>query len=482
MISSMQKSLFESVDTHLSSYLNDWLTFSTQRYTLPEQNIQDIRASITHSLYTYGLSPRFLDPAQTILYAASPYPAPYTLLLSLQLPSLPMRPEQQEAYMLPLFASIAAYQHLQQFFHPHNQTSAQSPSTPIAPVTSITPIALKWLITLTPSHTLHATGTGEQASYTTIEHSIQEQHALLKADGCLLFTPHSELDIFTSTVEDPLETLPQLILGSRGRLQVELVTHTTTRQLPTHYGTIVPDAAWQLLWALNSIKDAREDVLIDDFYDQLKAPEDALLSALATLAGRTHIAEQDCGVAHLIAGLHGVQQLYAYFLTPSCSVTQLQCVSGMQPAQHEQAESREQTALAGYARAQLDFHLVPEQDPEAIFSSLQRHLSQQRDQSIEVHKITTHAPAATSIGERLVEVTHTAFQAAYSRLPLLVPLGTNVPTFSLLRRELKLPTLAIALPWLTQTQGNTTQAMPAVYVEQLLKTFVLLFAEMGEKE
>ncbi|BCL83318.1 hypothetical protein ccbrp13_57830 [Ktedonobacteria bacterium brp13] len=479
MISSAQKSLFESVDIHLSSYLKDWLTFSTQRYTLPEQNIQDIRASITHSLYTYGLSPRFLDPAQTILYAASPYPAPYTLLLSLQLPSLPMEPEQQEAYMLPLFASITAYQHLQQLFHPQNQTNSRSPFIPIAP---ITPIAFKWLITLTPSHSLHATGTSKQASYTTVERIIQKQHSLLKADGCLLFTPHSELDIFTSTAEDPLETLPQLILGSRGRLQVELVTNTTTRQLPTHYGTIVPDAAWQLLWALNSIKDAREDVLIDDFYDQLKAPEDELLSVLATLAGRTHISEQDCGVAHLIAGLHGVQQLYAYFLTPSCSVTHLQCVPGMQPARHEQAESREQTALAGYARARLDFHLVPEQDPEAIFSSLQRHLSQQRDQSIEVHKITAHAPGVTSIGERLVDVTRTAFQAAYSRPPILVPLGANVPTFSLLRRELKLPTLAIALPWLTQTQSNTTQAMPAVYIEQLLKTFVLLFAEMGEKE
>lgn len=476
MISSMQKSLFESVDTHLSSYLNDWLTFSTQRYTLPEQNIQDIRTSITHSLYTYGLSPRFLDPAQTILYAASPYPAPYTLLLSLQLPSLPMKPEQQEASMLPLFASIAAYRHLQQFFHPQNQTNSQPPST------SIAPIAIKWLITLTPSHTLNATGTSEQASLVTVERIIQEQHSLLKADGCLLFTPRSELDIFTSTMEDPLETLPQLILGSRGRLQVELVTHTTTRQLPTHYGTIVPDAAWQLLWALNSIKGAGEDVLIDGFYDQLKAPEDELLSALATLAGRTHIAEQDCGVAHLIAGLHGVQQLYAYFLTPSCSVTYLQSVPGMQPTQHGQGESREQTALAGYARAQLDFHLVPEQDPETIFSSLQRHLSQQRDQSIEVHKITAHAPSVTSIGERLVELTRTAFQAAYSRLPILVPLGTNVPTFSLLRRELKLPTLAIALPWLTQAQDSTAQTMPAVHIEQLLKAFVLLFAGIGEKK
>jgi Acetylornithine deacetylase/Succinyl-diaminopimelate desuccinylase and related deacylases len=471
MISSMHKNLFESVNKQLSSYLNDWLHLSTQGYTLPEQQIQatstqatstqDIQTSIIRYFHYYKIYARFLDSDRRFLYAETP-PSQQTLLLYILIPT-------PAPALYHLFASLAAYTHLQQ-----QQPSAQR-----------TPLALKWLIEIRPVSSIpsasSATASPQDPQSSTLAQILAEQSQLLTADAGLLLTPDSELQAFVHTTTDTSdgheqEEPPQLIVGSRGLLQVELTAQTTRVLLPTSYGSIVPDAAWQLLWTLQSIKDAREDIRIDGFYDQLSAPEDEILTALTTLAEQFQISPEYCGGERFLADLHGVQLLYAYFLTPSCSITTLQAP---RPGSSTTAE---RTSLPGYARAQLDFNLVPAQDPLAIFQSLQHHLSEQQEQYSQARLLTAQAPEQTNSKEQIVRATQTALQAAYQQTPLLIPLGNSTPAFSLIQKQLHIPTVAVVFPWLQQSATKKMLAAPLTRLEPLLKTFMLLFALLRERE
>jgi hypothetical protein len=425
----MQKILLDGVEKHLSSYLDDWQYLSTQGETSPVHdtpttaaptivtptiNIQEI---ITHYWHKYGIRSRYLNTEQTLLYAETGQPATHTLLFHA---SIPPDMTKQKAFIFPLLTTIAAYQQYQT-------------------ISSLPSLALKWLIEvqqpLGTENALYAQGSLEQACTT--------EQSLLQADGCILYSTHSELCI---TVD-----VPQLILGTKGMLEVELI-HQTAQQatIPAQYGAIAPNAAWQLLWLLNSLKDEREDIQIEGFYDQLVVLEDEALVSLPTLP-QTATATKD--IDQLVAGLQGAQQHYAYFLTPTCSITALQ--SSYPPT--TRVEQPTQPMLPTVAKAQLDFRLVPAQDPYDIYNKLQHHLQDHGHKQIQTRLLSAYTPAATPVHEPLIAITRQAFQTTYHADPVIVPLGAFIPSFSTLRQHLALPTIAITPPCLYSHEQHTEE-------------------------
>ncbi|MEE8347082.1 MAG: M20/M25/M40 family metallo-hydrolase, partial [Dehalococcoidia bacterium] len=89
-----------------------------------------------------------------------------------------------------------------------------------------------------------------------MEEFVEEQRGLLAADACVW-----EGGGVT------WEGIPQLTLGVKGLLYVELEANTVNRDAHSSYGTVLPNAAWRLAWALASIKGPDEGVLIDGFYN-----------------------------------------------------------------------------------------------------------------------------------------------------------------------------------------------------------------------
>jgi hypothetical protein len=61
-------------------------------------------------------------------------------------------------------------------------------------------------------------------------------------------------------------------LGVKGLLYVELTCNTIAHDAHSSYGTILPNAAWRLVWALSTIKGQDERVMIAGFYDDVRPP------------------------------------------------------------------------------------------------------------------------------------------------------------------------------------------------------------------
>ena len=68
------------------------------------------------------------------------------------------------------------------------------------------------------------------------------------------------------------EGLPMVTLGVKGLLYVELTCETINRDAHSSYGTVLPNAAWRLVWALSTIKSPDERIQIEGFYDDVRPP------------------------------------------------------------------------------------------------------------------------------------------------------------------------------------------------------------------
>ena len=94
-----------------------------------------------------------------------------------------------------------------------------------------------------------------------MEEFVEEHRELLSADACLW-----EGGGVT------WEGLPMVTLGVKGLLYVELTCETINRDAHSSYGTVLPNAAWRLVWALSTIKSPDERVQIEGFYDDVRPP------------------------------------------------------------------------------------------------------------------------------------------------------------------------------------------------------------------
>ncbi len=95
-----------------------------------------------------------------------------------------------------------------------------------------------------------------------LEPFIAEHQALLSGDVCVWEIGGVDH-----------ENVPIQMVGLRGICYVEL--HAKTANQDVHSGTggsIFPNAAWRLVWALNSLKDENENIKLPGFYDDVLPP------------------------------------------------------------------------------------------------------------------------------------------------------------------------------------------------------------------
>ncbi len=153
--------------------------------------------------------------------------------------------------------------------------------------------------------------------------------------------------------------VPMQYAGLRGICYVELSVETASTDIHSGLGgSIFPNAAWRLTWALATLKDRDERIRIPGHYDSVRKPtarDRELMAALPEVAGEYR---ERYGVAKFLRGLEGgVDLRVAEVFEPTCTICGL--TSGYQGAGSK-------TVLPAQASAKVDFRLVPDQMPEDV--------------------------------------------------------------------------------------------------------------------
>lgn len=219
------------------------------------------------------------------------------------------------------------------------------------------------------------------------------------------------------------EGRPVQHLGLRGICYVELSVKTGT--LDAHSGlggSIFPNAAWRLVWALNTLKDQNEHIRIPGFYDDVKPPSARDLALIANLPDDSQDLINTYGLKGFLKEMTGGPELRReeVFL-PTCTICGL--TSGYQGPGSK-------TVLPAQASAKVDFRLVPDQKPREILEKLRRHLDAEGFSDVEIKYLGGEAPGRTDPDHPFVKLTLEAAREAYGMEPVIAPMvGGSGPNF-----------------------------------------------------
>jgi acetylornithine deacetylase/succinyl-diaminopimelate desuccinylase-like protein len=314
------------------------------------------------------------------------------------------------------------------------------------------PIRIKWVIE----------GEEETGSQN-LDAFLAAFHDRLAADGCLW-----EFGTFH------WDGTPQLMLGMKGMLTVELGVEGPNRDLHSSMAAYVSSPVWRLVWALATLKDESEYVLIDGFYDSMRPPSTADLALLKQLPDDTAARLASTGLTDFAMGLSGYQLRVAEVFSPTCNIHGLW-------AGYEGEGSK--TILPREAHAKLDLRLVPDQDPDEILRLLRRHLDEKGFSDVTVTQIEgSLAPARTDPSGPFVALARAACAELSDRAPLVHPSSAASGPMSSFTRGLGLPVVALGCGY----PGSATHAPDEnIRVADFVagtKLIALLIARMAEAD
>lgn len=208
------------------------------------------------------------------------------------------------------------------------------------------------------------------------------------------------------------EDRPEIILGLKGIICVDLEVRGAVRDLHSSMGTIVPNPAWRLAWALNSIKGMDETILIEGFYDDVRPPAPDVIEAIKAMPSNEAELQADLKIDRFVRDLRGEDLQLFSILQPACNINGL--ISGY-------TSEGSKTVLPCYAKAKLDFRLVPDQRPDDILAKLRKHLDRHGFSDVVISAENGERPARTPLDSLFVKVLTAAAWEVYGAEPIVKP-------------------------------------------------------------
>ncbi len=239
---------------------------------------------------------------------------------------------------------------------------------------------------------------------------VQDHLNLLQSDGAIWEEGYVEVGEH-----------PTLLLGVRGILYVELEIKTMNADAHSGNAHALPNAAWKMNCALNSIRNCDFEILIPGFYDAVREPTKEELRLFDEWPDIELSWKKQYGVENFNNNLKGNDLRRAVF-EPTCNLDGFS--SG-----HQGPGTK--TVIPSRATVKLDFRLVPNQDPEDIYQKLREHLNKEGFYNVDIKILGKMKPYMTSIDDPLVKLTLRAGYGVYGKKVLVGPIsGWSSPMYS----------------------------------------------------
>lgn len=206
---------------------------------------------------------------------------------------------------------------------------------------------------------------------------------------------------------------PLLTMGVKGILYVELECTTAGTDTHSSFATVIPNPVWRLIWALSTLKDAKDNILLKDFYEAVQPALDEEIEAIRALPDETDNYKKVWGVEMFVGEASGFEFRRRMIMEPTANIDGI--ISGFTD------DVGAKTVNPATAKVKLDFRLVPKQDPEKVLSSLRAHLNEHGFSDIKVNAIGAVNPARTSLNDPFVQTVAEAARNAYGLEPYFQP-------------------------------------------------------------
>jgi acetylornithine deacetylase/succinyl-diaminopimelate desuccinylase-like protein len=252
----------------------------------------------------------------------------------------------------------------------------------------------------------------------------------LQADGCIW-----EFGGYT------WDGIPNITLGLKGMLSVELIARGANRDLHSAMAAFVVSPVWRLVWALGAIKTPDSRVQIPGFYSDVSVPTPDQEELLVTMPDETLQDLESLGMDAFLNDMKGMEVYRASAFQPTANIL------GIEAGYNGPGTK---TVLPREARAKLDIRLVPDQDPEAILQSLQAFLRERGFHDVEARRISNEGdlyPAISDPSSHFIRLVRQACREVSGKEPVITPSSAGSGPMAAFTRPrpggLGLPTAAI---------------------------------------
>ena len=224
----------------------------------------------------------------------------------------------------------------------------------------------------------------------------------LRADGC----------IWEAGYKDAAGR-PTVSLGLKGIAYFELRVRGAKQDAHSSVATIIPNAAWRLVWALATLKNDEDEIVIDGLMDAVRRPTPDEIRMLDALPYDEEGTRRIHDVPRFIRGLTGTPLKVKHFFEPTCTICGL--ASGY-------SGPGSKTVLPAVASAKLDFRLVPDLTPELVERLLRAHLERRGFGDIAVIPMHGERPSRWPADSAPARAAVAACRATYGMEPVVYPL------------------------------------------------------------
>jgi acetylornithine deacetylase/succinyl-diaminopimelate desuccinylase-like protein len=252
-----------------------------------------------------------------------------------------------------------------------------------------------------------------------------EHAALLTADACL----------WESGGKDDSDRLT-ISLGLKGIMYLELRAYGAKSDLHSSLATIVPNPAWRLVWALSTLKDENDNILVDGLMDHVAEPTAAEIEMLAAIPFEEEKMRARFGIHSFIRALTGIEALKKHLYEPTCTIC------GFKAGYIERGVK---TVLPSTAMVKLDFRLVPNLEPDLLVRLLRQHLDRRGFTDIDVVPAHGEHSAKTPPDAPIVKAAITAAHAVYGQDTVVYPLMAGSGPMYALTQALGTPALSTGI-------------------------------------
>jgi acetylornithine deacetylase/succinyl-diaminopimelate desuccinylase-like protein len=205
---------------------------------------------------------------------------------------------------------------------------------------------------------------------------------------------------------------PQLYLGLKGILYVELRARGASRDMHSSWAPLVPNPAWKLVWAISTLKDENNRLTLDGLMRYVAEPPEEDMELLDKIPFDEEEIKEDLGLPELLGGVKGTEAVRSLLYSPTCTICGM--VAGY-------TGEGSKTVLPSEARVKLDFRLVPNLEPQVVLELLRKHLDRRGFDDVEIVGFSAEHPAKSSPDAAVARAAIQAARIVYDQEPVVYP-------------------------------------------------------------
>ncbi|MTW87906.1 M20/M25/M40 family metallo-hydrolase [Virgibacillus dakarensis] len=254
-----------------------------------------------------------------------------------------------------------------------------------------------------------------------------------------------------------IDKRPHVSLGVKGICYVELICKGANYDLHSSEAAIIENPAWRLIWALNTIKNEQEEILIKGFYDDVTPLTKKDKQFIGTMDFNEQETKDIYGIDSFVKNVSGFALKERLTAAPTCTICGID--SGY-------TGKGSKTVLPSVARVKLDFRLVPNQTSERTVQLLRKHLDLHGFKDIEIKQSHGLAPFNTNTEHPFVNVVLKSVDSVYKEPPVLLRnLAGSSPMSKLLKGK-SIPAVQIGV---ANTQSNYHAPNENIFIDDYIQ-------------